>query len=442
VDSELDGDGEVVGQRAVARELRRFRERAGLSRTELARRVGYSRTYLSTCEKPGADLVSSAVVTQIDKELGAGGALVAVQARAAAERLARRARADVSVDPEDSLDVHHRGFLCRAGGVTTSPMFGDVMGTEMADLAIAMLPTSLTTAALDHAERTVSHIHMNFAKDPPAELLPFVNDHLRWVIGRLKVGQPIAHRRRLCSIVGHLAGQRAWLMFDLRRADEAVFWYRTALEAAQEAGDDSLAAWLLGGWSVVAFEAGDACEALELLDGAGRCATRTDHAPVAGWVDALKARAHAAVGDAGAARAALARVRQHTWLVADDTFRHGMDAGHGELNVDYYEGGSLLALGHVTAARDAFTAALATQTDGRLKGRAVITLQVALTYAQENDLDRAVELAASAWAIPADQRIGPIADRVRQLRAMITPDTVSGAASRIDQLLADESPRR
>jgi transcriptional regulator with XRE-family HTH domain len=88
------GHHDVAGQAAVARELRRYRERAGLSRTELARRVGYSRTYISTSEKPGADLISKAVVTQIDDELGAGGALIAVHARAEAERRARRARVD------------------------------------------------------------------------------------------------------------------------------------------------------------------------------------------------------------------------------------------------------------------------------------------------------------------------------------------------------------
>ena len=89
--SEPDGDDEEpTGQALVARELRRYRELAGLSRNQLATRVGYSRTYISTCEKPGAALVSEAVVRRIDAELGAGGALVRVQAQAAAERHRRR----------------------------------------------------------------------------------------------------------------------------------------------------------------------------------------------------------------------------------------------------------------------------------------------------------------------------------------------------------------
>ncbi len=88
--SDSDNDDAVSGQALVAREIHRHREQAGLSRSELARRVGYSRTYISTIEKPGADLVSEAVVTRIDHELAAGGALIAVHTRAAAERRALR----------------------------------------------------------------------------------------------------------------------------------------------------------------------------------------------------------------------------------------------------------------------------------------------------------------------------------------------------------------
>jgi transcriptional regulator with XRE-family HTH domain len=103
-----DTDDDVSGQALVARELRRHRERAGLSRGELARRVGYSRTYISTSEKPGADLVSEAVVTRIDQELGAHGALIAVHARAAAGRRARRSLAERELIPPAPGAAHLR----------------------------------------------------------------------------------------------------------------------------------------------------------------------------------------------------------------------------------------------------------------------------------------------------------------------------------------------
>ena len=99
--SGLGGDDTEPSQALVARELRRHRERAGMSRTDLAKKVGYSRTYVSTCEKPGADLVSEAAVTRIDKALDAGGALVAVRARVAVA-LRRRRSTFLSVIDDNS----------------------------------------------------------------------------------------------------------------------------------------------------------------------------------------------------------------------------------------------------------------------------------------------------------------------------------------------------
>jgi transcriptional regulator with XRE-family HTH domain len=88
--------------------------------------------------------------------------------------------------------------------------FSDVMGSELADLDVALKPVGISEAMLDRFERTACSIHTHFATVAPAQLLPVVNDHIRAVARLLGVGQPIAYRRRLCSIAGHLAGQRAW----------------------------------------------------------------------------------------------------------------------------------------------------------------------------------------------------------------------------------------
>jgi Helix-turn-helix domain len=124
VSIERDGDdADLTGQALVARELRRHRVRAGLSLGELARRVGYSRTYISACEKPGAPLVSEAVVQRVDEELAAEGFLIALHARADAVRRARRAapaRARGSVTPGhapphvEELDGIRRVFVSHA----------------------------------------------------------------------------------------------------------------------------------------------------------------------------------------------------------------------------------------------------------------------------------------------------------------------------------------
>jgi tetratricopeptide (TPR) repeat protein len=309
------------------------------------------------------------------------------------------------------------------------------MGSELADLDVALKPVGVSEAMLDRFERTVCSIHTHFATVAPAQLLPVVNDHIRAVARLLRVGQPITYRRRLCSIAGHLAGQRAWLMFDVCRTAEAEAWYEFALEPAFEAGDDSLAAWLLGAHSVVAFDRGDPGQAKQLLNRAHYHVRRVGSTPVSGWVEALRSRAYAALGEVAAAREALARAQNSPQRVADDNYRHGMDISGGELSTDYYEGSTLLAVGDLLGAREAFERALEAQGPGHLKGRTVVNLHIAMTYAP-HDVERAVDLATSAWAIPAEQRIGPIGERVHQLRRMMSAATGSSALQHFDQLLA------
>jgi tetratricopeptide (TPR) repeat protein len=313
--------------------------------------------------------------------------------------------------------------------------FGDIMGSELANLDVALKPVGISEAMLGRLEQTVYSIHTHYATAAPAQLLPVVNDHIRAVTRLLGVGQPIAYRRRLCSIAGHLAGQRAWLMFDLRRVPEAVAWYEFALEPASEAGDDALVAWLLGAHSVVAFDRGDLKRAKQLLDRAHHHVVRTGSSPVNGWVNALRSRACATLGDVAAAREALVRAQDASQPIADDSYRHGMDAHGGELRTDYYEGTTLLAVKDLVGAREAFERALEAQGPGHLKGRAVVNLHIAMTYAQQ-DVDRAVDLAASALAIPAEQRIGPIDERIYQLRSLMSAAAGSSALQRFDQLLA------
>jgi hypothetical protein len=75
-------------------------------------------------------------------------------------------------------------------------------------------------------------------------------------------------------------------------------------------------------------------------------------------VDALQSRAYAALGEVAAAREALVRAQNSPLQVADDIYRHGMDTRAGELRIDYYEGSTLLAVGDLVGAREAFERAL------------------------------------------------------------------------------------
>jgi hypothetical protein len=90
-----------------------------------------------------------------------------------------------------------------------------------------------------------------YAAVAPYELLPDVAALLRAMVGLLGGCLAVEHRRRLCGLVGRLAGLRGWLLFDTSDHLTAERWYTIAVSAAQESGDAGLEGWLHGARSLV-----------------------------------------------------------------------------------------------------------------------------------------------------------------------------------------------
>lgn len=89
----------------LAREIRRRRKAAGLSQSELANAIGYSRQYVSRAERPTAGLASADLVRTIDVALGADGALAGLHTRLRDQRVARRRAGSADVVGEASAAI-------------------------------------------------------------------------------------------------------------------------------------------------------------------------------------------------------------------------------------------------------------------------------------------------------------------------------------------------
>ncbi|XVV02696.1 helix-turn-helix transcriptional regulator [Actinosynnema sp. CA-248983] len=74
----------------LAHEIRRLRGEAKLSHQKLAAEVGYTRQYLSLAERVNRNLPSEELVAALDARFEAGGELLALRAKAAAEQRDRR----------------------------------------------------------------------------------------------------------------------------------------------------------------------------------------------------------------------------------------------------------------------------------------------------------------------------------------------------------------
>jgi hypothetical protein len=198
----------------------------------------------------------------------------------------------------------------------------------------------------------------------------------------------------------------------------AHIWYEAALKPAIEAQDEALAGWLLGGRSLIPSYSGDHAAALELIRRGQSHGSRSANVAVQAW---LEARAHAGIGDASAFRQAQDQANNAVDGTLPDERRHGMDFRHDRLDVTYYEGTSLVTLRQPNAAQPVLDAALAAQDSGHLKARSIVQIAVATTYVQQREVDQACAIAGQALDLPADQRIGPITQRVHDLLHELEP---------------------
>ncbi|MBP2334685.1 transcriptional regulator with XRE-family HTH domain [Saccharothrix coeruleofusca] len=78
IEDEQDQEHEPAGVR-LAREIRRLRDQAGLSQPQLAKRIGYTRQYVSLAERADHNLPSAEIVKALDDALGASGTLIALR---------------------------------------------------------------------------------------------------------------------------------------------------------------------------------------------------------------------------------------------------------------------------------------------------------------------------------------------------------------------------
>jgi transcriptional regulator with XRE-family HTH domain len=97
-------DGAAGGPAAtLAGEIRRLRKAANLSQVALARRVGFTRQYVSLAERTTHNLPSAELVRHIDDALGADGALIALRNLAREEQRSRRLSPRRTTHPTDTV---------------------------------------------------------------------------------------------------------------------------------------------------------------------------------------------------------------------------------------------------------------------------------------------------------------------------------------------------
>jgi transcriptional regulator with XRE-family HTH domain len=248
--------------------LRHLRTSAGLSCAALGAAVNYSGGYIWELETgrkpPGPELAAA-----LDDALAAGGTLTALAGIHDA--------AEPAEDELDAIELARRAAASDMGGATLT-------GLEQAfdRLAIAYQGTA------------------------PAQLLPEVRRHLRYVSRLTDQRGTLTQRRRLLAVGGWLSLLAATLHIDLHQRGAADARLATAVTLADHADNREIAAWCLETRAWDALTEGGYRLAVDLSQAAQQIAPRDGSAYI--QATAQEGRAWARLGDATATRDALDRV--------------------------------------------------------------------------------------------------------------------------------------
>jgi len=197
---------------------------------------------------------------------------------------------------------------------------------------------------------------------------------------------------------------------------------------------NDLAAWIAATRSIGPFYAGRTTTAAGLLNHAERLAARASSGRRRAWTAALHARTLAAAGQHHDSLAALDRAHAHLAAAADPPSGTNFFDQH---RLDGLAGECHLLLREPQPAAELLRQSLARRAVSDVKGRALLTLDLAACRIIENEYGEAAQLVGAALDLAHGALVRPILDRARAVRADMAGWTRSQALTDLDARLAE-----
>jgi DNA-binding XRE family transcriptional regulator len=283
-------------------ELRRLREAAGLSLADLARRVHYSKGYLSKIET-GGQRPNIVLARQCDAALSANGALAGLvpHGRTPSDTMTHESTSDSEVWPM-SLDPASSQF-----GPTTSASGLNV--GMVPPLGFGIPPQALSTAA--HDEATVAAFRSLLGQSvrlgelvSGRVVLPMVIAHTH-TLRCLAAEAPASTRPSLWLLAALNASYAGWLALEAGDDHAAQWWSNKAVRMASHAGNADLVAYALIRQAQIAVYRNDATQTIALAHQAQQNPHVSRH--FLGVAAHREAQGHALAGNYNECRRALDR---------------------------------------------------------------------------------------------------------------------------------------
>jgi hypothetical protein len=334
-------------------------------------------------------------------------------------------------------DMNRRVFLQGLGAVT-----GLVTGAALEPwqrlTAALRQPRRVDWQTVAELERVTAGLERLESQASPRALLGAVVGHLSTVAALLQGSLGLTVRRQLCSVAGETAALAGWLAWDLEDRRAAGAYFRAGIEAAQEAEDRPLGAYLVGSSCVQPAYRERPHTRLRRLQGRTHGFTGSDANPTTrAWLVTLEAEAHAL---AGSEVASLRALDQAEALVRgaseEDAARRPRVAFFNHAYLMGERGVALARLGRPADARQVLEAALGSLDPEMVKTRPRLLSALATAHVREGNVDEACRVGADALALAERQQVAPNLQDVRRLRLDLEPWHDTQAVRELDQQLA------
>jgi hypothetical protein len=334
--------------------------------------------------------------------------------------------------------MERRAFLWGLGAITGLGAAAALQEPwERLSLALRR-PNRVDQATVTSLEHITISLEQLESQASPAALLGPVVGHLGNVARLIEGSPPDALHRRLCSLAGETAALAGWLTWDMKDQRPATAaYFHAGLEAAREADDKALGAYLVGSSCVQPSYRERPIARLRRLEGRTFGFARADATPTTrAWLATLEAEAHALAGDAprclralDEAEAAMSRAGEQ-----GNTSRPRFaffDAARlvGERGV------ALARLRRPGVARDVLQTALASLDPRVVKTRPRLLTALATAHVQQGDVEEAARLGGEALTLAAQQQVMPNLEDVRRVRLELEPWRNSPAVRDLDEQL-------
>ncbi|MEW2398374.1 helix-turn-helix transcriptional regulator [Streptomyces sp. NPDC046862] len=400
-------------------ELRRLRLAAGLTLTQLASSVHYSKGQLSKIET-GRKRPTPEFARLCDAALDAGGALAGL-----VPVVPRRTRSSVpdeegSMPPPDPYahpDQGHPG-----GSPWSAPSRRQMMAAGAASvLGIragehAPAPSApVESGSLTSAYRELLAQYRRIGQmSPPGALLPALAEQTR-ALQTLSARSDARTGRNLLALSARFAEFTGWMAQEAGDDAAALRWTDHAVDLAAASGDEHLAQYALVRRALISYYRGAATETVDLVD-----AALSDRLPprIRGLAAQRRAQGHALDGDYDAcmrgldqARALLARATAEA-STADAPV---LGSTHLDDPVSMITGWCLLDLGRPGQAAAVLDEQCARLPVGALRTRARYGARHALAHAMAGEIEHACELTADLLATTTAVGSATIATDLRRL---------------------------